>query len=201
MPTSPCRLSCVAGSGSPINRVAAAWIWLVGAAVYLVCEAIAAARFAGYSYVHDYISDLGVSAVMNVGFMVHGSLFLLGAVVIARGCPSGWGRRAFVVAAAANALGNVLVGAFRSGNHWHVVGAGLAIVGGNVAVIVAGVARRRRWSVVLGVVGLSCLLALVLDGSRNVPAGLVERGSVYSIIVWEIAMGAVLLRRARCSRR
>ena len=42
-------------------------IWLVGATVYLVCEALAAARFPGYSYTADYISDLGVSAVMNSG--------------------------------------------------------------------------------------------------------------------------------------
>ena len=57
-------------------------IWLVGAAVYLVCEAVAAASVPGYSYSADYISDLGVSAVMNVGaFMLHGSLLLLGAVI------------------------------------------------------------------------------------------------------------------------
>ena len=42
-------------------------LWLVGAAVYLICEAVAAARLPGYSYIADYISDLGVSAVMNFG--------------------------------------------------------------------------------------------------------------------------------------
>jgi hypothetical membrane protein len=182
------------------NHRAAALIWLIGATVYLVCEAIAAARVPDYSYVDDYISDLGVSTVMNVGFMVHGSLFLLGAFLVVRGCPSEWGGRAFVMAAAANALGNVVVGAFRSGSHWHVVGAGLAIVGGNVAVIIAGFVSRRRWSIALGVVGLACLLALLVAGSRF-PVGVVERGSVYPIVVWEIGAGVVLLRRGRCSRR
>jgi hypothetical membrane protein len=193
---------------------AAGVIWLVGAAVYLVCEAIAAGSVADYSYVTDYISDLGGSDVMNVGaFMLHGSLLLLGAVVFVRACPTpGRLGRIFLLAAAVNATGNVLVGIFRSGNHWHVIGAGMAIVGGNVAVIVAGIGSRRLGaprayrlgSIVLGVVGIACLLTLIIDGangSRLFPVGVVERGTVYSIIAWEIMTGAPIAKRARCSRR
>jgi hypothetical membrane protein len=208
-PTSPYQPSCAEVRGSPIREFgalydarggyarpirAAAAVWLSGAAVYLVCEAIAAARLPGYSYVNDYISDLGVYAIMNIGFIVHGSLFLLGAVLVSRACPhTGWACRSFVIAAACNALGNVLVGTFRSGNHWHAVGAGLAIVGGNVAVIIAGLASRRAASVVIGVFGLACLL---------MPVGVLERGSVYTIIVWELVTAAVLLfRRGRCFPR
>ena len=160
---------------------AAAVIWLVGAAVYLVSEAIAAASFPGYSYIADFISDLGVAAVMNIGaFILHGSLFLVGAVIIARSCPTGWVGWSFVLAAAANAIGNILVGAFRSGVHasevhWHVIGAGMAIVGGNVAVIIAGLGSRRIGaprsyrlaSVVIGVVGIACLLTLIIDGANG----------------------------------
>jgi hypothetical membrane protein len=119
-----------------------------------------------------------------------------------------------VLAASANAIGNILIGAFRSGVPAHVVGAGLAIVGGNVAVIIAGFGSRRIGaslayrvaSVIIGAVGIVCLLALIIDGangSRLLPVGAVERGSVYTIIVWEIVTGVVLLRsrRGRCSRR
>lgn len=187
----------------------AAVIWVLGATVYLVCEAVAAAGFPGYSYLADYISDLGVSDVMNVGaFVVHGILFGLAAVVSARGCAA-TAARVFVVAAVANTLGNVLVGTFHSGApdaRWHVVGAGLAIVGGNVAVIAAGFAGRTlrapswalRTSFALGTFGLVCLTTLIIDGatgSRVLPAGLVERGSVYPIIAWEVLAGVTLLRR------
>ena len=192
---------------------AAAVVWLAGAAVYLVSEAIAAASFPGYSYIADYISDLGAVAVMNIGaFMLHGSLFLVGAIIISRSCPAlgrvGW---SFVLAAAANAIGNILVGTFRSGApagdvNWHAIGAGMAIVGGNTAVIIAGFAGHRIGaprsyrvaSVVVGVVGMTCLLTLIIDGvngSRFLPVGLVERGSVYSIIVWEVMTGVVILYR------
>lgn len=165
-----------------------------------------AARFPGYSYADDYISDLGASAVMNVAFMVHGSLFFVGALVISRAIPSmGWAGWGFVLAAAANAAGNVLVGAFRSGVPAHVIGAGLAIVGGNVAVIIAGFGSARvgasptyrRASITIGIVGLGCLLALIIDGangSRLLQVGIEERGSVYSIIVWEIMTGVAALR-------
>ena len=185
-------------------------VWLAGAAVYLLSEAIAAASFPGYSYIADYISDLGISAVMNIAFMLHGSLFLVGAIIISRSCPTNWVGWSFVLAAAANAIGNILVGAFRSGVPAHVIGAGMAIVGGNVAVIIAGLGSRsaprsyRRASVTIGLIGIACLLTLIIDGangSRILPVGLVERGSVYSIIAWEVMTGVVILTRGRCSRR
>ncbi len=178
-------------------------IWLLGAGVYVVCEAVAAGRHPGYRYLSNYISDLGTSAVMNVGgFMVHGVLFLAGAVVLIRACPApgaiGW---AFMLAAAANAVGNILVGAFPSGPDGavplHIIGAGLAIIGGNVAVILAGVGGAQiglspaysHTSVALGIFGIGCLLALTVF-----PVGVVERGAVYSIIAWEIITGVALLR-------
>ena len=187
----------------------AAVLWILGATVYLVCETVAAAAVPGYSYLTDYISELGVREVMNVGaFMVHGILFGLAAVVLVRGCPL-VGARVFLIAAVANTAGNILVGTFQSGTpnaHWHVIGAGLAIVGGNVALITAGIAGRavraptwfRRASVTLGGFGLVCLIALITDGangSRALPAGMVERGSVYPIIIWELRAGITLLRR------
>jgi hypothetical membrane protein len=194
---------------------AAAVIWLVGAAVYLVSEAIAAAGFPGYSYVADYISDLGAAAVMNIGaFILHGSLFLVGAIVISRARQTlGWVGWGFVLAAAANAVGNILVGTFRSGMpvtaghvNWHAIGAGMALVGGNTAVIIAGLGSGRIGaprsyrlaSFGIGVVGIACLLTLIIDGangSRVPPVGVVERGSVYSIVVWEIVTGAAILCR------
>ena len=194
---------------------AAAVIWLVGAAVYLVSEAIAAASFPGYSYIADYISDLGVAAVMNIGaFILHGSLFLVGAIVISRACPTlGWVGWSFVLAASVNAIGNILVGTFRSGMpvtaghvNWHAIGAGMALVGGNTAVIIAGLGSGRIGaprsyhlaSFGIGVVGMACLLALIIDGangSRVLPVGVIERGSVYSIVVWEIVTGAAILCR------
>ena len=181
----------------------AASIWLVGASAYVVCEAVAAAGKPGYRYVTDYISDLGTSAVMNVGaFAAHGLLFAAGAIVAVRAFP-GAGRiaPAFLVAAAANAVGNVLIAVFPSDPHGpvplHIVGAGLAILGGNLAALLAGVGARRiglprnysRASIALGGFGIGCLLVLPLF-----PVGFVERGAVYPIIAWELMTGVAILR-------
>lgn len=181
----------------------AASIWLLGAGIYLVCEAVAAVGRPGYRYLTNYISDLGTSAVMNVGaFAGHGLLFALGAVVAVRAFP-GAGRVAwaFLAAAAANAVGNVLLATFPS---WqpaamplHIAGAALAILGGNLAAVLAGVGARRiglsrnyfRTSIALGAFGIGCLLVL-----PAFPVGFVERGAVYPIIAWEIMTGIAILR-------
>jgi hypothetical protein len=132
-----------------------------------------------------------------------------------RGCPTmGWVGWSFVLAAFVNAIGNILVGTFHGGSpvvaahaYWHVVGAGMAILGGNIAVIIAGVGSRggggaarnlRRASIALGSIGIVCLLVLIIDGANGshvLPVGLVERGSVYSIIAWELMTGVTILRR------
>ena len=183
---------------------AAAGTWLVGAVVYLTAEVITATGVESYSYLNDYISELGVSGLMNRAFMLHGVLFLIGAVLVVRSVELGWTGRAFVVAAAVNALGNVGVGGFPSGTAAHVTGAGMAIIGGNVAVILGALGSRslgagqwfRRAGVTLGAVGLLCLAVLVIDGvnGASLPVGLVERGAVYPIIAWELLAGVTILR-------
>lgn len=187
------------------SRVAGV-IWLLGGIVYLVCEAVAAAGFPDYSYLYNYISDLGGSAVMNLGaFVTHGVLLLLGAVIVTRGLSLGRLGHGLVFAAAVNAAGNVMIAIVPSASPhavpWHGIGAALAILGGNAAVILGGLCSRwsdhRRVSIVLGIVGFGCVIALVLGVQ---PAGLVERGSVYTIIAWELLTGVVLLRRCRDER-
>lgn len=188
-----------AGYGEAVNTVrAAAVVWIIGAAAYLVSEAVAARAIPAYSYTRDYISDLGVTWVMNTGFVVHGVLFLVGAILVTRSVASG--RHACVIAAAVNALGNIVIAVFPShvpgAQHWHLAGAALAILGGNIAVILGGrlsaVPAHRHLSVGLGLVGIACLVA-VAAGAR--PAGLIERGSVYPIVAWELLAAAVLLAR------
>lgn len=172
--------------------LAAAVAWSLAGVGYLAAEAVAASAFPGYSYTGDYISDLGVpgpsplAAVMNAGFVWQGLLFAAaGILVFKAGCR---GRAPFLVLALVHGLGNVLVAVVHSdaaADGWHVAGAGMAIVGGNAAVVAAGLGLwggYRVASVVIGFAGLASLLALA-SGS---PVGVWERGSVYTIIGWEL---------------
>jgi hypothetical membrane protein len=197
------------------QRVSAAVAWLSAGLAYLTLEGIAAVAFRPhYSYAHNFISDLGIPSassplawLMNTAFGVQGTLFLLGAILTVRAVDA---RRAglFVTLAAANAAGNLLIAAFHSGpaSHangtaWvHAIGAVLAIVGGNAAVL-AGSRIVSGWhgkvSVALGAFGLLsfALFVIELKASSALPLGVWERCSVYSITAWQLLIAAWLLSR------
>lgn len=192
------------------QRVSAAVAWLSAGLIYLTLEAVAAKAFRPrYSYAHNFISDLGIPGdhsplawLMNTAFGVQGTLFLVGAILTAP-------RKAlFVGLAATNAVGNFLIAAFHSGpaSHangtagWHAIGAVLAIVGGNAAIlagsrVVSG--WHRRVSVALGAFGLLSFVLFIVEltASRSVPLGVLERCSVYSITAWQLFTAAWLLSR------
>lgn len=200
-------------------------LFLSAAIVYVGTEAIAAAAFPGYSYAQNYISDLGVpeigthdgrfldsplSAVMNAGFLLQGALFLLATVVAARGRPARLAAP-WVGFAALHAVGITLVALVHGGPQsvasgiigFHVAGAGLAIVFGNLASIAGSAALGGRgfrvFSVGIALVGLLCLVGLQLQPSlagASLADGVWERGSVYAITVWELVAGVVLVRRS-----
>jgi hypothetical membrane protein len=197
------------------QRVSAAVAWLSAALAYLTLEGIAAEAFRPhYSYAHNFISNLGIPStdsplawLMNIAFGVQGTLFLVGAILTVRAVQA---RKAglFVTLAAVNAVGNVLIAAFHSGpaSHangtaWvHAIGAVLAIVGGNAAVL-AGSRIVSGWhgkvSVALGAFGLLSFVLFVIEltASSSLPLGILERCSVYSITAWQLFMAAWLVSR------
>ncbi|HXO46433.1 MAG TPA: DUF998 domain-containing protein [Mycobacterium sp.] len=197
------------------QRVSAGVAWLSAGLAYLTLEGIAAAAFRPhYSYAHNFISDLGIPSndsplawLMNTAFCVQGTLFLVGAILTARAVAPRKAR-AFVTLAAANAVGNLLIAAFHSGpaaraeeTAWvHAIGAVLAIVGGNAAIlagsrIVSG--WHRKVSAALGAFGLLSFVLFVIElkGSSALPLGVWERCSVYSITAWQLLTAAWLLSR------
>ncbi len=199
-------------------RVAGA-AWLLAGLAYIVCETVVAQHYTDYSYARDYISTLGVpdrspsAALMNAGaFVLHGLLFAVAGMLLTRAVAHR--GRAWVVFAAltiTNGVGNVLVGLFHAGTSpLHGVGALLAIVGGNAAMILAGSLFRDvgapRWfcavSRVAGVVGIASFVALLAISGRHTDVeGAVERGCVYTIIAWDVVAGLVLLVGTRRAAR
>ncbi|BCI54083.1 hypothetical protein NIIDNTM18_33610 [Mycolicibacterium litorale] len=184
---------------------AAATAWILGAAAYLTAEALAAAAYRpSYSYVDDYISDLGVpgrplAALMNAAFMVQGGLLLVGAVLA-----TGLRCRLLVTFAAANAVGNLLVATVHAGDGAiHLVGAALAIAGGNAAAL-AGVSLHpgRRYRLICrllggaGLVSLAVLVAQAWAGVEVAPAPVWERASVYPILAWQVCAAVAVARPA-----
>jgi hypothetical membrane protein len=195
---------------SRVTTAAGAVLWLVAAVGYLILEALAAAGFEPtYSYAQNYVSDLGVTGggayLMRAAFFLQGILFLLGALLIVR-FPDSHRGRLFLGLVAANAVGNIVVGTVHSGKV-HVVGAALAIVGGNAAILAGsallGATGGHRWyrgiSELVAALGLLCLIMLLINsvtGTANLlPTGAWERGSIYSITLWQLLTGGWLLGR------
>jgi hypothetical membrane protein len=199
--------------------VSAAVLWVVAALAYFLLEATAATFVPGYSYARHYISILGVAAwspwavLMNTAFYLQGILFLAGAVLMARAA----GRKAllFLGFAAANAVGNILVGTVHSvpaaggWPGWHFAGAALAIVGGNAAILAgSSVVRRaggsrsyRVVSVGLAAVGFLSLVVGWVGSKTGLAMGAWERGSVYPILLWQLFTGGYLLAGRVVRRR
>jgi hypothetical membrane protein len=194
-------------------------VWIVAAVGYLILEAVTAAGFEPvYSYARNYISDLGVNAselvrgwmidsprsyLMHTAFYLQGILFFPGALMIV-GVPSSRRARTFLGLVAANAVGNIVIGTLHSGK-LHRVGAALAIVGGNIAILtgsavvatIGGHLWYRRISKLVAALGLLCLIMLMINTVTSktnlLPDGAWGRGSVYSIILWQLLTAGCLL--------
>ena len=199
--------------------------WVAAALVYLAGEAVTAAAFPGYSYATNYISDLGVpevgeyqgrfidsplSLVMNIAFVASGALFFAAAILAFRATATG-PRKTFLVLSGIYGIGIAVVGLIHGSQAsadsglgaFHVIGAAMAIIGGNLVAITASVASRRpnagysRVALALGVVGLVALVMLQVD-SRSadvtiLPDGIWERIAVYTVTAWQLLTGIQLL--------
>jgi hypothetical protein len=186
-----------------------ALLWIASAVCYFVAEAVAATAFDGYGYATDYVSTLGDparsphAAVMNAAFVVQGLAFPLGAWFVSRAAQAGRALP-FLSLAVCNGVGNLLVAAVPSGtgSAWHGVGAAMALIGGNAAVLAGSSVLRsalaapayRVMSIALGVSGLLCLVAVAF---KLAPIGAWERGSIYTIYAWQVMTGIVVIARGK----
>ncbi|HTI77134.1 MAG TPA: DUF998 domain-containing protein [Mycobacterium sp.] len=200
-----------------LTRVAAL-VWTVAAVVYLVVEKIAADHVKGhYSYLHHYISVLGVpdwgrfAWLMNGAFYLQGALMFVGAVLVTRASE----RRGvfFLLFTTAATIGYFLVATVHGGSplakgdglQLHMAGALLVFIAGNLAIVpgskvVARAVDARWWyravSLLIAALGLAAWLALAnynVWGHSYGPVGLLERIPVYSILTWQVFSAVVLL--------
>jgi hypothetical membrane protein len=208
---------------------AAGWVWLMSGIIYLLGEAIAAAAFEPtYSYARNYISDLGVSEcgvisegraicsplhnLMNLNFVLHGLLFFTASTLIIKALKSLMVKYLFLALAGIHLAGNILIAVFQGAAEegsvtaqYHLIGAVLAIIGGNLAILISSLAKEldapvvvrtlSRILPVLGFCGFVCLaVAQVYHTSIFFPNGVLERISVDTIMLWEITIGLWLIR-------
>lgn len=200
-------------------------IVLIACIQYPIAEAIAAAawRNPAYSYVTNYISDLGVigctpelcsplASIMNAGFVVSGILAITAALLLGPLLPAAGWRLVVQGLMILHGLGVIVVGLVHSAPHtaagtpWqHLAGAYAAILGGNFALcalaLAARSARTPSWyPIVIGALGLLGLAGgVALVATSILPTGLLERIAADTITPAEVVTGIALLARLRRS--
>jgi hypothetical membrane protein len=198
-------------------------IWIC-AAQFFVAQVIAQSRWtAPFSLARNYISDLGNTTcglyptvagsyvcspwhpLMNMSFALQGAIILIGAV-LARPALAGLRWKAFIfLLLSVTAIGMVGVGLFPEDvNHKaHVISAGTQFITGNAAMVVAGVAANRvkRWrafavvSTALGIAGLLATALFANGYGLGMGVGGMERVAAYTLPVWLITAGALMVRQ------
>lgn len=159
--------------------------------------------------------DSPLHAVLNIGAVLQGLVFLIAAALLRPALLSGRPRRTCAALAVAHAVGISLVGLFHGPEDalddgtdvLHGLGAPLTIGAGNTAAIVAGARLHRRRSHrfggtflalrSLGIAAFSYLLAAAGTGLDGIP----ERIAICTIMLADLRAGVSVLPAGRVDER
>ncbi|WP_433728839.1 DUF998 domain-containing protein [Actinoplanes sp. CA-051413] len=196
--------------------------------VDLIAEAVVAAAWdvRPYSYIDDYVNFLGsrftgefrgflISSplwwMMSAAWILSGALFAAASIALGRRL-TGRRRRVIPALGIAQAVALILFAVFPLGPArfddgtlvLYLVGAFLSIIAGNVLAVVTGFAHRPlglpRWLAVLSITAGGIGLLNIPLTYGWVPTGLAERISLYSVLLWALATGIVLIRSTATRR-
>jgi hypothetical membrane protein len=158
------------------------------------------------------VIDSPLHLLMDTAFIAQGVLVIVASVLLLSAVNAGRLGRALLRLAIANGVGVILVGFFHESSAAlhngvivvHSLAAAVAIIAGNVIPIVLGVRGRQlgvpQWLrgaiTALGTLGLAAFVLLQADRPLyHSDGGVPERIAVYTILVFEIVLGNILLIR------
>ena len=186
-------------------------VFIFGSLYYLLAEAISAFSFndlLANTYIFHTISELGIpnanspfAFLMNSAFIIIGLCVLFGNFYrlkdfIVRN------KTLFYVLTLVTSIGVIIVALIHAGNPltdgYHSLGAIMAILGGNILLILisktmAEFETYQKTVFVLGIIGLFAFWIMFFNmGSIYMPV--FERISVYTLIAWSFISGIYLLK-------
>ena len=189
---------------------------------YFLAEAVTASAWGGgYSFGHNYISDLGAlrceaglcspwHAVMNTSFVTQGCLMIGGAALLRPVFGGGHWTRAALILTATAGLGVIGVGLapedFAPGAHYF--SAGINIFSANAATLCMGMALRAarpHWlgalGLTVGALGMAAFAVLAAKIGVGLGVGIVERAAADPFAVWLALLGGLTMRNGRLHAR
>ena len=189
----------------------AGYVFIIGSLYYILAEAISAAFFNDSlfnTYIFHTISELGIpnansplSWLMNSAFILIGLTLIFGDFyrfkdfIIKN-------KTVFYALTMVTGLGVIIVGLIHGGNPftlgYHMLGAMMAILGGNV--LLAVISRSmddfgsyQKITLVLGIFGL-IVFWIMFFNMESIYMPVFERLSVYTMIIWSFLTGVYLVR-------
>ncbi len=187
-------------------------VFVIGSLYYIIAEAISATFFNASifsTYVFHTISELGIPNSSSPLFWLMNSAFILIGLTlifsnfyklkdfIARN------RVIFYFLTLVTGLGVIIVGLIHGGNPitsgYHTLGAVMAILGGNVLLVVVSRSMNQfsdyqKITLILGVIGLAAFWIMFFN-VESVYMPVFERLSVYPLIVWSFLTGLFLAKK------
>lgn len=188
----------------------AGYAFIVGSLYYLVAEAISATLFNASiadTYIFHTISELGIpnadsplfwlmnSAFILIGLaLIFGNFYKLKDYIIKN-------RTVFYALTLVTGLGVIVVGLIHGGNPltsgYHTLGAVMAILGGNILLVVISRSMDdfsifQKVTLFLGVLGIIAFWVLFFS-MESIYMPVFERLSVYTLILWSFLTGVYLL--------
>ena len=184
---------------------------VIGSLYYVVAEAVCATFFNDSffnAYVFHTISALGIPNLNSPLFWLMNSAFILVGVTLIFAYFYRFkdlivkNKRIISVLAVVTGLGVIIVGMIHGGNPltsgYHTLGAVMAILGGNVMLILISRAMEdfgdyQKITLILGIFGLiSFWIMFFIIGNAYMPV--FERLSVYTLIIWSFLTGLFLVK-------
>lgn len=186
-------------------------VFLVGSLYYLLAEAISATFFNASifnTYIFHTISELGIPNGNSPLFWLMNSAFILVGLTLIFGSFYNFkdyiikNKIVFYIFSLITGLGVIIVGLIHGGNPltsgYHTLGAVMAILGGNIMLVLVSrsmdeFGRFQKATLLLGIIGLIAFWAMFFNmGNAYMPV--LERLSVYTLIIWSFLTGVYLLR-------
>ena len=186
-------------------------VFILGSLYYLLAEAISAFSFNDLltnTYLFHTISELGIpnansplAFLMNSAFIIIGLTFLFGnfykfkELIIKN-------KIVFYILTIVAAVGVIIVAMIHAGNPvtdgYHSLGAIMAILGGNLLLIIVSRSMDKfesyqKITLALGIIGLIAFWIMFFN-MQSIYMPIFERLSVYTLIIWSFISGVYLLK-------
>ena len=186
-------------------------IFIIGSLYYVIAEAISAISFNASlfnTYIFHTISELGIPNGNSPLFWLMNSAFIL--IGLALIFSNFYRLKDFIIKNKAifyiltlvTGVGVIIVGFIHGGNPftlgYHMLGAMMAILGGNVLLVVISRSMQdfgiyQKATLILGILGLIAFWIMFFNMEVSFMP-VFERLSVYTLILWSFLTGVYLLR-------